>query len=315
MRKTLSIQLLALLAIQILHFIDGKAFEESQAEVSSFEVREKGLVAEELLEKRENEDQEKEAEVEEEDEMEEEEEEVEKREDEDESSESENAEVEDLDARAIQSRFRLVDNRGRRIYVQREGLLLFNGGTVCINLFSMNSAHAICRTMGFSRATRYRSGLVYGKFQSRKQIKLSNVICGSTNWGACRSTHNHNCGHHEDILLTCQGTEFNLISRNGGLVRGRKEGLLTYQHGTVCGDHFDLKAAYSICKVMGYAGAVTWRLGWRYGTEQGHRRITLDDVKCKHYYWNSCTYRTSHNCTHHRDVFLTCQPGGNHPSE
>ena len=385
MRKTLFIQLLALLAIQFLHLSDGKAFEESDNEVLSLDKREEDDVNVDSLQKRETDDQDNEVESEEEEEMEkrepeeeqyneeeemekrepeeddyeeeemerrepeeeqyeeEEVEEVEKREPEDEAleyddeievekredvseetaaqeieekredaeetAESENNEVEDLDARTVQARFALVDYRGRRIYGQREGLLLYNRGTVCDDGFSMNSANAICRTMGFSRATRYRNGLVYGRFQSRKPIRLDDVVCSSSHWSSCRSTAHHNCNHHEDILLTCTGTGFQLRNRHGGLVTGRSEGLLTYQGGTVCDDYFNMNSAHAICRVMGYSSAARWRHGQLYGSQQTHRRINMDDVRCSYSHWNYCSYRTSHNCRHYEDVFLTCQPG------
>ena len=395
MRKTLCIQLLALLAIQFLHFTDGKAFEESENEVLSLEKRAEDAADEDSLDKRETEDQDNEVESEEveeevekrepeeevdedyeeeemekrepeeeeqeeeyeeeemekrepeeEEEYEEEVEEVEKREPEDEaleyddeievekreddseeaaaeeteekredaedSAESENTEEENLDARAVQARFTLVDYRGRRISGQREGLLLFNGGTVCDDHFSTNSAHAICRTMGFSHATRYRSGLVYGSFQSRKPIRLDDVICSSTHWSSCRSNAHHNCNHREDILLTCTGTGFKLLNAHGHVVTGRNWGLLTYQHGTVCDDYFNWNSAHAICRVMGYAYAAGWTHGLRYGREQSHRRIAMDDVRCRSSYWNYCSYRTSHNCNHHEDVSLICQPGTTH---
>ena len=369
MRKTLCIQLLALLAIQSLHFTDGKAFEEN--EVLSLEKKEEDAADEDYLDKRETDDQDNELESEEEEDMEkreqeekqydeeeemekrepeeedhEEEEEMEKREPEDEAleydneivvekreddseeaaaedkeekreeaeetAESENNEVEDLDARAVPARFTLVDYRGRRIYGQRQGLLLFNGGTVCDDGFSMNSAHAICRTMGFARARRYRSGLVYGRFQSRKPIRLDDVVCSSSHWSSCRSTAHHNCNHREDILLTCTGTGFKLVSSRGSLVTGRRQGLLTYRGGTVCDDYFNMNSAHAICRVMGYSYAVRWRQGLLYGRQQTRRPIRMDDVRCRHSYWNFCSYRTSHNCNHHEDVFLTCQPGTTH---
>ena len=402
MRKTFCIQLFALLAIQLLHFTDGKAFEEN--EVLSLEKREEDVADEDYLDKRETDDQDNEVENEEEEEMEkrepeeeqyneeeemekrepeedyeeeeemekrepeeddyEEEEEMEKREpeeeqyeeeeveevekrepegealeyddeivvekredvseetaaeeieekreDAEETAESENNEVEDLDARAIQARFTLVDYRGRRIYGQREGLLLFNGGTVCDDYFNWNSAHAVCRTMGFAHATRYRSGLVYGSFQSRKTILLDNVRCSSTHWASCSSSAHHNCNHREDILLTCTGTGFKLLNSHGNAVTGRNWGLLTYQHGTVCDDYFSWRSAHAICRVMGYSYAAGWRHGLRYGREQSHRRIALDDVRCRYSYWNYCSYRTSHNCNHYEDVFLICQPGTHH---
>ncbi|KAL5260069.1 hypothetical protein ACHWQZ_G010254 [Mnemiopsis leidyi] len=404
MRRTLCIQLLALLAIQFLHFTDGKAFEESENEVLSLEKRAEDLVDEDFLEKRETEDQENEVEDEEEvekrepeeeyyeeevekrepaeeyyeeevekrepeeeyyeeevekrepeedyeEEMEKrepeeedyEEEEMEKREPEDEalyldneievekreddseeavaeekredaeqSAASENTVVEDLDARSIQASFTLVDYRGRIVSSGRQGLLLYRGGTVCDDGFTWNSAHAICRTMGFTRAVRYRSGLVYGSFQSRKPIRLDDVICSSTHWASCRATSHHNCVHREDILLTCTGTGFQLVNQHGSVITSRTEGLLTYRQGTVCDDYFNYSAAHAICRLMGFSYAAGWRHGQLYGSQQTRRRITMDDVRCRYSYWNYCSYRTSHNCRHYEDVFLTCQPRTTH---
>merc|ERR1719232_1698169 len=241
-------------------------------------------------------------------------EEVEEKRDEEEDSDSEtSSENEDLEKRTVQARFTLVDYRGRRINGQREGLLLFNGGTVCDDLFNWNSAHAVCRTMGYTSATRYRHGLRYGTFQSRKRIGLDNVRCTSTHWAACTSTPNHNCNHHEDILLTCRGTGFKLINRYGHAVGGNRMGLLTYQGGTVCDDYFSWNSAHAICRVMGYASARSWRHGRLYGVQQTHRRIVMDDVRCRYSWWNYCSYRIGHNCGHHEDVFLTCRPGRTHP--
>ena len=282
---------------------------------------------EEEMEKRDPENQEEEEEMEKRDpENQEEEEKEEKRETEDvqtektveekredtPASDSEASEVEDLEARTVQARFTLVDPRGRRINGEREGLLLFNGGTVCDDGFSTNSAHAICRTMGYRSATRFRHGLVYGTFQSRKRIGLDDVICSSHHWASCRSTTHHNCNHREDILLTCHGSGFKLLNRAGHLVTGQREGLLTYQHGTVCDDYFNWNSAHAICRVMGYSSAARYRHGLRYGTQQSHRAITMDDVRCRASYWNYCSYRSSHNCNHHEDIFLTCRPGTSH---
>ena len=79
MRKTLCIQLLALLAIQFLHFTDGKALDEN--EVLSLEKKEEDAADEDYLDKRETDDQDNELESEEE--------EVEKREPEEEQYEVE----------------------------------------------------------------------------------------------------------------------------------------------------------------------------------------------------------------------------------
>ena len=241
----------------------------------------------------------------------------EKREDTDvsESAEAaEAAEVEDLEARTVVPRFTLVDYRGRTINGQQEGLLLFNGGTVCDDGFTTNSANAICRTMGYTSQSHFRHGLIYSTFQSRKRIGLDDVLCSSGHWSSCRSTTHHNCNHREDILLTCQGTGFRLINRAGHSITGRTEGLLTFQHGTVCDDYFSMNSAHAICRLMGFASGVRYRHGLRYGSMQSRRRITMDDVRCRGSYWNYCSHRSAHNCGHHEDILLTCQPGtATHP--
>merc|ERR1719232_597446 len=235
-------------------------------------------------------------------------EEVEEKRDEEEDSDSEtSSENEDLEKRTVQARFTLVDYRGRRINGQREGLLLFNGGTVCDDGFSMNSAHAVCRTMGYRHATRYRNGLVYGSFQSRKRIGLDEVICSSSHWASCRSTTRHNCRHREDILLTCQGQGFKFLNSQGLAISGLTGGLLTWNGGTVCDDDFNMNAAHAICRVMGFSSAIRFNHGLFYRTQQMHRGIAMDDVRCRASYWNYCSYRTSNNCNHREDVFLYCR--------
>merc|ERR1719232_33418 len=265
---------------------------------------------EEEVEKRDTEETDEETQVEN-DEAENEE--VEEKRDEEEDSDSEtSSEDEDVEKRAIQARFTLVDGVGNRIYGQRQGLLLFNGGTVCDDGFGMNSAHAICRTMGYSRATRYRNGLVYGSFQSRKRIGLDDVICSSTHWASCRSTTRHNCHHGEDILLTCQGLGFKLLNSRGYSTTGQTGGLLSWNGGTVCDDYFNINSANAICRVMGFASAIRFSHGLFYRTQQMHRGIALDNVRCRASWWNYCSYSTRNNCNHSEDVFLYCRQGGSH---
>merc|ERR1739848_389463 len=95
--------------------------------------------------------------------------------------------------------FRLVNWQGAAAPRGCEGLLLWNGGTVCDDYFNMNAAHAICKSIGYPRgAVRYRNGLAYGSMQSRKSIRMDNVRCSSTTWSSCRYLTRHNCSHGED---------------------------------------------------------------------------------------------------------------------
>ena len=90
------------------------------------------------------------------------------------------------------------------------GLLLYNGGTVCDDNFSDDSANAICREMGHLRATIWGSGSsYYEKFRmytttQRLDITLDDVECHrESNWDTCSYSTTHNCGHREDVYLAC----------------------------------------------------------------------------------------------------------------
>ena len=95
---------------------------------------------------------------------------------------------------------------------ENEGLLLYGGGTVCDDHFTDDAAHAICRELGFGKAISWRSGNFWGVIQDRKPIHLDDVQCsGDRLWSSCSFSTTHNCGHGEDVFLTCQG-KWNVLS-------------------------------------------------------------------------------------------------------
>ena len=100
------------------------------------------------------------------------------------------------------SGFSLVDSNGNPAGVQ--GLLLWNGGTVCDDSFNDNAADAICRVLGHDGHSSWRSGQIYS-IQSNYDIKMDDVSCSSGAWTSCSYITNHNCGHSEDIHLVCSG--------------------------------------------------------------------------------------------------------------
>lgn len=212
--------------------------------------------------------------------------------------------------------FRLVNSRGRRVTPrsnQQRALLLFRGGTVCDDYFTMTAAHAICRDMGFPRAVRYTNGLVFGRMQSRKTIRMDDVRCSSTHWSHCTYITRHNCNHREDILLTCLPRfnirGFRLVNSRGRRIRNHHNhqyGLLLYNGGTVCDDYFSTNSAHAICRLMGFHSASGWTRGWRMRSLQRRKRISLDNVRCRSSTWSSCTYSLTHNCSHVEDIFLYC---------
>mgnify|MGYP005728009645 CR=1 FL=1 len=98
-----------------------------------------------------------------------------------------------------------MDSNGNAVGARVLGLLLNNGGTVCDDSFSANSADAVCRQMGYLGQMSYTSGSKWS-IQSGLDITLDNVECSSGDWSSCSFTFSHNCGHNEDIFLQCDGT-------------------------------------------------------------------------------------------------------------
>ena len=86
-----------------------------------------------------------------------------------------------------------------------------------------------------------------------------------------------------------------------------------YKGGTVCDDGFGSDEAHVICQEMGYGRATSWASGsdWLDHDVQRKLSVKLDNVDCDHdgERWSSCTYTTSHDCSHSEDVFLTCVEG------
>ena len=87
---------------------------------------------------------------------------------------------------------------------------MYNGGTVCDDGFSEDSANAICREMGYSGSSSWVSGssYSYGENQTSLDITLDDVQCSDDDWNSCSYSTSHNCGHSEDVFLTCGSGEF-----------------------------------------------------------------------------------------------------------
>ena len=86
------------------------------------------------------------------------------------------------------------------------GLLISNGGTVCDDEFSADSADAICRYMGYRGHLNWKSGLEASErwsIQETLDITLDNVRCDSGDWSSCSYEYYVNCDHSEDIFLQC----------------------------------------------------------------------------------------------------------------
>ena len=102
--------------------------------------------------------------------------------------------------------FSLVDRNGNEVSDGEIGLLLYNGGTVCDDGFNSYTADVLCRELGYVRALNWKNGFLFD-MQEGLDIKLDNVLCRNKNWESCTYLTEDNCGHGEDVFLTCtEGT-------------------------------------------------------------------------------------------------------------
>lgn len=100
--------------------------------------------------------------------------------------------------------------RGRRGGPERGRVEIFwNGrwGTVCDEYFDLIDGGVVCRQLGFRRAAEVFLGA--GQGQGRGPIWLDSLQCTGREptLDACQHTGFgvHNCGHHEDAGLACEG--------------------------------------------------------------------------------------------------------------
>ena len=100
--------------------------------------------------------------------------------------------------------FRIVDEDGNDLTEEGQGLLLYNGGTVCDDDFNNFAAIAICKEMGYFSAITWESGN-YFSFQENLEINLDDVSCSEQSWSSCSYSESNNCGHSEDVFITCLG--------------------------------------------------------------------------------------------------------------
>ncbi|XP_030041880.1 scavenger receptor cysteine-rich domain-containing group B protein [Microcaecilia unicolor] len=217
-------------------------------------------------------------------------------------------------------------------------------GTVCDDDWDHTNAQVVCKQVGCGEAIMATSFSYFG--YGSGPILLDNVDCDGSEmdladcfnlgWGQ------HNCGHHEDAGVICQGEcsiglqEWRSHSRGDtfktmtttkttsitlpkeGSVRlvngshrceGRVEIFFLLQWGTVCDDAWDLRDAQVVCRQMGCSTALeAWEEG-HYGPGNGY--IFLDNLKCRGN--ESSLLHCSHirwgvhNCDHSEDAGVSCR--------
>ena len=96
-----------------------------------------------------------------------------------------------------------MTSEGKAIDGEELGLLLYNGGTVCGDIFDKTAADAFCRRLGYisARSWTFEEGFA---IQNNFDIKLSNLNCKNSDWGSCTfSEEPLSCAHENDVFLSC----------------------------------------------------------------------------------------------------------------
>ncbi|XP_058527083.1 deleted in malignant brain tumors 1 protein [Ochotona princeps] len=208
-------------------------------------------------------------------------------------------------------------------------------GTVCDDLWDISAAHVVCRQLGCGEGV---SALGHGHFgDGVGSILLDDVQCqgNETSLSQCRhlGLSVHNCGHHEDAGVICSVTdpmstkviplpvtisvdeEVNPLPDLAlRLVDGRSrcEGRVEVWHqglwGTVCDDHWSLRNARVVCRLLRCGRALGAPGRGRFGPGTGP--ILLDDVRCAgtEATLGSCAHGgwAKHDCRHQEDAGVVC---------
>ena len=95
----------------------------------------------------------------------------------------------------------------------------------------------------------------------------------------------------------------------GSSSEGRLEVLYNGIWGTVCDDGFSMSAADTVCRQLGYTGAI----GFETSMSPGADPIWLDDLSCTGAETSiiQCDHRgwASHDCKHSEDIAVRCNDG------
>ncbi|XP_078311356.1 neurotrypsin-like isoform X1 [Crassostrea virginica] len=183
-------------------------------------------------------------------------------------------------------------------------------GTICDDLFTNKSAGVLCHMLGFSRSgASFGGASVYG--EASGPIWLDNLVCTGSETSITQCQFNgwgvHDCGHSEDVAITCSSVSVRLVG--GTMSRGRVEIMYNNTWGTICDDSFTNKSAGVLCHMLGFSRSGAW-----FGASSVYReasgKIWLDDLVCtgSETSITQCQFNGwgVHDCGHSEDVAINC---------
>uniref|UniRef100_A0A672HD83 SRCR domain-containing protein n=1 Tax=Salarias fasciatus TaxID=181472 RepID=A0A672HD83_SALFA len=186
-------------------------------------------------------------------------------------------------------------------------------GTVCDDHWDLDNANVVCRQLDCGTAQLALSSAAFGP--GRGPIWLDEVYCYGNEPSISDCRHSefgvHDCVHHEDASVVCEGVEGEVRLANGGnsSCSGRVEIFHFGQWGTVCDDLWDLLDAEVVCRQLGCGRVLSAPTQARFG--QGSGPIWYDDVTCtgSETKLSECQHQGigSHDCGHSEDAGVVCE--------
>eukprot|EP00117_Sycon_ciliatum_P037013 scpid48558/ scgid1506/ Neurotrypsin; Serine protease 12 len=204
-------------------------------------------------------------------------------------------------------------------------------GTVCDDFFDYNDALVACRQLGFAGVGQILTAASDHRWMGSGPIWMDDLQCSGSEASLqqCMSTADQqwgdqNCGHDEDVGLSCQAA----MTREGDvrLLGGRTEnfGCVQIYHsgswGTICSWAWNQASATVLCRQLGYNGVKDFKVDKAKAMPMLVENVSLIDmgrvwvehVDCvgTEEALRFCTLRYGQaQCSHSDDVIVWCDTG------
>ena len=145
----------------------------------------------------------------------------------------------------------------------------------------------------------------------RRNFRIAHDVEAGVHYVVVRGFNDVRTGEYTlEVSFTPTQTdnEGSLRLADGSAIEGRLEILRNGEWGTVCDDIFDDRDATVACRQLGhYSGQFLRDSGKR---PAGTGAIWLDDLQCtgEETRLDRCPHTSPHDCDHHEDVWVTCEP-------